>query len=76
MFKSTHDNFLRIYNLKHLITYVLQCSPIINEYVNLTFIISLTYLPMKTYTIIDRVKYWYVDIGIRVQSVHAWPVHA
>ena len=31
---------------------------------------------MKTYTIIDLVKYWYADIGIRVQSVHAWPVHA
>ena len=31
---------------------------------------------MKTYTIIDRVKYWYADIGIRVQSVHAWRVHA
>ena len=46
-------------NLRHLITYVLQCSLTINEYVNLTFIISLTYLPMKTYTIIDRVKYWY-----------------
>ena len=52
---------------------MLQCSPIINEYVNLTFIILLTYLPMKTYTIIDRVKYWYVDIGIRV---HVCPVHA
>jgi len=32
------------------------------EYVNLTFIISLTYLPMKTYTIIDRVKYWYAEL--------------